>query len=564
MSSTPYKPQSFKAPVASGGKLKLLAGLIENKVTGAMLGGTLLRNVGVMDIRATAATDAPWLLPPPPPDMPTELAVPIPPSDLESLPPLASLPHYPFETAADFVQAYRDGRLTPEQVAERVLKATDDSDQMIPPMRWLIAQKKEDVMQQAAASTRRYQEGTPLGPLDGVPVLVKDEFDQEGYPTTVGTRIHGQTPAEQDAFAVSRLRAAGAILIGKANMHEIGLGVTGLNPHHGSARNPYHPGHATGGSSSGSAAAVAGGLCPVSVGADGGGSIRIPAALCGIVGLKATYGRISERGVAPVCWSVAHLGPFGASVRDVALAYGLMAGPDPHDEHTYHQPSPRIDGLDRRDLSDLTLGVFDPWFTHADEEVVASCQQMCRKLEELGAKIIPVELPELELLRPVHMITIVSEMAASQMEHYQKHRTEYGLDVRINFKLASLLSVTDYIHAQRLRFRLCRHFHTVLKQVDAILTPTTACTAPPISEAAARTGESNLTKLEQIMRFTPVGNLTGLPAISFPAGYDSNGLPIGLHAIGRMWAEHTLLRLAAAAEPLVERKTPRVHFQLLG
>jgi Asp-tRNA(Asn)/Glu-tRNA(Gln) amidotransferase A subunit family amidase len=158
-----------------------------------------------------------------------------------------------------------------------------------------------------------------LGPLDGVPIAVKDELDQVPYATTAGTRFLGREPASSDATVVARLRSAGALLVGKTNMHEVGLGITGVNPHHGTSRNPYDPARITGGSSSGSAAAVAAGLCPIAVSADAGGSIRIPAALCGVVGLKPTFGRMSERGAAALCWSLAHIGVIGASSADVAL-----------------------------------------------------------------------------------------------------------------------------------------------------------------------------------------------------------------------------------------------------
>ena len=170
----------------------------------------------------------------------------------------------------------------------------------------MIAVNRDDVMKQAREATQRIKAGKPLSIFDGVPVAVKDELDMVPYPTTVGTSFLGKSPAKEDATVVARMRAAGALLVGKTNMHEIGINVTGLNPHHGTTRNPYNTDHFTGGSSSGSATAVAAGLVPVAIGADGGGSIRIPASFCGVFGLKPTFGRVSEHGAAPLCWSVAH------------------------------------------------------------------------------------------------------------------------------------------------------------------------------------------------------------------------------------------------------------------
>jgi Asp-tRNA(Asn)/Glu-tRNA(Gln) amidotransferase A subunit family amidase len=230
-------------------------------------------------------------------------------------------PGYRFETVADFARAYRGGQLSPVDVARRLADACSSLDERDPAMQLLIAQDADDLMAQAEASAARFAAGEPLGVFDGVPVAVKDELDQVPYPTTVGTAFLGRESADEDATVAARFRAQGALLFGKTAMHEIGIGVTGLNPHHGTPRNPYDPGHFTGGSSSGPAAVVAAGLCPVAIGADGGGSIRTPAALCGISGLKATYGRISEHGAYPLCWSVGHVGPLAATVLDTALAY---------------------------------------------------------------------------------------------------------------------------------------------------------------------------------------------------------------------------------------------------
>jgi Asp-tRNA(Asn)/Glu-tRNA(Gln) amidotransferase A subunit family amidase len=426
----------------------------------------------------------------------------------------------------------------------------------------MIATIEDDLMQQARASVERYRQGAPLGPLDGVPVAVKDETNQAPYPTTVGTSFQNE-PVTEDSAVVERMRAQGALLIGKANMHEIGLGVTGLNTHHGTARNPYHPDHHTGGSSSGSAAAVASGLCPVAIGADGGGSIRIPSAFCGAVGLKATFGRISEFGAAPLCWSLAHMGPIAATARDCAIGYQALAGPDARYEAGLGQPNPTLAGFDNLDLSDLRIGIFSPWFDDADAEIVSCCRSMADALAGMGATLVEVDIPELELARLAHTISITSEMVTSMEGEYEQNRSRFGLDIRTNMVIARSFTGRDYVRAQQARTRVAGIFSSVLEQVDVIATPTTGITAPAIHPGALSHGESNLTVLGAIMRYAFPANLIGLPAISFPAGYDAAGLPIGIQFMGQPWCEHSLLRLAHAAEQHVVRAAPKVHFPLL-
>ncbi|MBN1771031.1 MAG: amidase [Deltaproteobacteria bacterium] len=563
-----YRPKRVKAPRVAGGSLRLAARLAEGRLTGGLLAGTLLRSAGVFELRA-APVEEPH--PVHPPGMPPAVAgggeegaaAPDPEGVLERL--AASCgPGFRFETAAELAAAYRDGRTTPEEVAERVLDASRRLDEAAPPLRVFLAQSADDVRAQAREATARWRAGRPLSRLDGVPVAVKDEVDQRGYPTTVGTRFLGGEPATRDAAAVERLRSAGALLVGKANMHEIGLGVTGLNPHHGSARNPYDPSRATGGSSSGPAAAVAAGLCPLALGADGGGSIRIPASFCGVVGLKPTFGRVSERGAAPLCWSVAHLGPLGATVADAALGFAVLAGPDPEDRNSLGHPAPSLEGAANEGLAGLRLAVVPGWFEHADEAVVEACRAALERLRAAGATVVERELCGLELVRPVHLVTIVSEMAAAHLEHYRKHRKDYAADTRLNLALARRLTAYDYIHAQRHRARLCGAVAALFEEVDVLVTPATGCTAPPLRTDALRSGESDLETTERIMRFAPLANLTGLPAISVPAGYDANGLPIGLQLVGRAWCERVLLRVARAVEAGVERRAPRVHERLLG
>ncbi len=419
------------------------------------------------------------------------------------------------------------------------------------------------MLEQARASTERHRVGRTLGPFDGVPVATKDEVDQVPYPTSVGTSFLGRVPAREDSTVVARMRSSGALLFGKANMHELGLGVTGLNTHHGTPRNPYAPAHHTGGSSSGPAAAVAAGLCPVAIGADGGGSIRIPSAFCGLVGLKPTYGRVSELGAAPLCWSVAHLGALASSAEDASLAYAVLAGPDPRDPNSLHQPAPRFDALAREDLRGLVLGVYGPWFRHASSPLVSACEGLVERFRDMGAVVREIEIPELDVARIGHVVTIAAEMAAAMAPH-AAHRHELSAEIRVNLALGGAFSSGEYVQAQRFRTRAIARFEQALRDVDVILTPATGIPAPRIREAALAHGESDLTTLTDIMRFAVAPNFTGHPAIAFPAGYDDTGLPLGMQAIGRAWREDVLLALAVAAERVVERRRPTLYWNVLA
>ena len=557
-----YDLESVKLPYMAGLPLRLFVALMESPLRGLLI-PKLFRDAGITRLRERQIDEPPTLYPMHFEGTLAREACCVPEQELPG-PPAEPGPGFRFASVHDYARAYREGTTTPEEVARRVLDAIEASNAADPPLRAIVTVDREDVLRQAQASAERIRNGRPLSVFDGVPVAVKDELDMVPYPTTVGTAFLGASPAQEDATVVARMRAGGALLIGKANMHEIGIGVTGLNPHHGTVRNPYGPGHFTGGSSSGPAAAVAAGLCPVALGADGGGSIRIPSSFCGLVGLKSTFGRVSEFGAAPLAWSVAHLGPLAATASDAALAYGLIAGPDPRDPISLHQPAPTLAGWDRLDLSGLTLGVYRPWFRHASADVVSACEGLLQELERRGATVREVAIPELEDGRVAHVITIAAEMTQALSWCYAEHCREHGLDVRINLALAREFSARDYIQAQRARTRMIGHFNRVLEQVDAIVTPSTGLTAPAIPKAALPDGESDLSTLTEIMRFSTPANLTGLPAISFPAGYDGAGLPIGMQAIGRAWQEPTLLRLALAAERAVERHAPEVYYEILG
>lgn len=553
----PYDLKSIPAPRLSGLALRTVVKLFEAAPSRALLSPTLIRQAGLDRFRAADVSEPPAIQPLVPHCSPLGASV----LGSVDLAPLSSVGDPGgVGTAAELTARYRDGSTSPLDVARRLISALRAIESWQPRSVPITAWNEENLLAQALASAERWQRGTPLSPLDGVPVSIKEEFAAVPFPTTGGTAYWNDV-AREDATPVARMRAAGALIYGKANMHEIGIDPTGFNLHHGRPRNPFGADRDTGGSSSGSGAAVALGLGPLSLGADGGGSIRVPAALCGVVGLKATWSRISEHGALLICWSVAHGGPLGASVRDVALGYALMAGADPLDPMSMGQPAPRLERL-TQPIAGTRIGVYRDWFDHAQADVVARAREAVDALVREGAKVVEIEVPDLELCRIAHAITILSEMRAGIGNLRITERSRMAPSVRMALALAETFRVEDYVKAQRVRTRMTRNVQKLFEQVDVIATPTTAMTAPRIEKDADAGGDVDLARTSDLMRFVVLGNMTGHPAISVPAGLDAQGLPTGLQLIGRFWEEDRLLQLAAAVERAIPPPRAQNRFRL--
>ncbi|MCP3097418.1 amidase [Myxococcus sp. K15C18031901] len=553
-----YQRNPVKAPRVSGFALRAFVNTLESGL-GAPVLEKLVRDSGITAWRDTSPGDAPPLQHPLPPGAPaTQDESPV----QQAARAIATQPRPPErETVGAYVRAYQEGRAEPVAVVRRIHAAIERLEGQ-ERMGLFVARKPDEVLRAAEASAARLRAGTPLSVLDGVPVVLKDEVDLAGFPTTLGTKFRHEV-APVDSTVAARLKAAGALILGKANMNEIGINPIGLNPHHGAARNPWNRAHITGGSSSGSAAVVAAGLCPLSIGADGGGSIRIPAALCGIVGLKATWGRIPETGVPALCWNVGHVGPMGLTVDDVAAMYALVAGPDGKDLVSQTQPRHHLSGLERGDLSDVRLGICWPYFEDAAPDVVARCRDAVRVLTDAGAKVVEVPAPDLNTVLWTHSCIILSEMATAMLPHTKEHSEDFGLDSRTNLAIGRHFRATDLVHALRHRHRLTRELLAVMADVDVLVTPATAITAPAIPESTLPEGESNLPVVDALMRYVRQGNLTGFPALSVPVGFDGAGLPVGLQLMGRPYEEHLLLRLGRVVERATPHRTPPIHVTAL-
>lgn len=387
-------------------------------------------------------------------------------------------------------------------------------------------------------------------PLAGVPILHKDILCTAGVPTAAGSRLLAGWIPDFDAAVVSRLENAGTLLLGKTNTHEFATGTTGLVSAAGAVRNPWNPEHVAGGSSSGSAAALAAGLAPAATGTDTGGSVRIPAACCGIVGLKPTYGRVSRQGVVPFAWSLDHVGPMARTVDDVAALLTAMAGPDPRDPASANRPGEDF----RRRLEDgvdgLRIGLLGKDFTdRARADVAEAVRRATARLEGLGAERVPTTTPrEAEDVGPIAIGIFLAEGGAVHSTGLARRPDAYQRETRAFLELAERVTGPVYLRAQRLRGRLCQAFARLLREVDLLLCPTLPVTAPRADARVLSLPEGEVDARATLTLFTRPFNLTGLPALSLPCGFDESGLPVGLQIVGRPFEEATVLRAAAALE----------------
>jgi aspartyl-tRNA(Asn)/glutamyl-tRNA(Gln) amidotransferase subunit A len=405
--------------------------------------------------------------------------------------------------------------------------------------------------------------GRALGALHGVPVGLKDLYDVAGVPTTAGSRLAGGANAAEDATVVARLRAAGAIVLGKLNMHEFAFGPEGLNPHFGTPWNPWDAvtHRICGGSSSGSGAAVAAGCCPGALGSDTGGSIRIPASLCGLTGIKPTYGRVSRAGVVPLAWSLDHVGPMCRTAADCALMLGAMAGRDPRDPTTSARPVPDYRTALTGSAAGLRVGLLRRFFLEsASAEVAAAVEAAAGVLAGLGAAVSEVRLDSAALAAGASFAVIGPEAYAYHEPWLRERRKDYGADVRQRLLVGAFVSASDYLKGQRARGLIRDEVTRALADVDVLLAPTTPIAATPVGQDEVELGGQRLPVRTSLIRYTRVFNLTGHPAASLPCGFTAGGLPIGLHVIGRAFDEATVLRVADAYQRVTEfhRRRPPV------
>jgi aspartyl-tRNA(Asn)/glutamyl-tRNA(Gln) amidotransferase subunit A len=434
---------------------------------------------------------------------------------------------------------------------------------------------------QALADARRYEKeiwrGDYRGPLHGVPVALKDLYNTAGVRTTAGSKIYAERIPAEDATVVGKLRAAGAVIIGKTNLHEFAYGVTADSSYFGPMRNPWDPERVAGGSSGGSGAAVAAGLCVAATGSDTGGSIRIPAALCGIVGLKPTYGRVSCHGMLPLSWSLDHPGPMARTVYGVAAMLVAMAGYDPRDPASADMPVPDYTTSLKEGVAGLRIGLDPRWaLTGIHSEVRSAFQRAIAVLEGMGAEIVEVSVPRVEEGMEAALTILSAEATAIHEDFLRTRPDDYQPDVRARLEKGFAITGLDYARARRNGKLLRRDLAALFQTVDLLATPMCGITAPKIGQREVTIDGEIVPVMAPLTRYTRVFNLTGLPAISVPCGFSSEGedakdfrslpdfgsliscgsssegLPIGLQLVGRAWDEATVLRAAYAYEMATE------------
>lgn len=400
---------------------------------------------------------------------------------------------------------------------------------------------------QVEALLRRRPHDPRQHPLLGMPIALKDLFDTAGIRTTAGSRFFADRIPAEDAAVVAKLNRCGAVFLGKTNTHEIALGVTGVNPHFGAVKNPWELTRVTGGSSSGSAAAVAAGMCLAALGTDTGGSIRIPASLCGAVGLKPTYGRVSTRGVLPLSWNLDHVGPLTRTVRDAALMLAAIAGFDPQDPASAGVPV-------EKGLVHIEEGVrgwrvamaAGRYVEAADPQVLAAVAGAAQTFRELGARVEEVDLSWIAGLALANGQMTQADGAAFHRARLAEHPGWFGADVRERLEAGAALTSGGYALARRTQVEGRRRFELFFDEYDLLLLPTTPIPAPPIEGTEAVDAARRLT------RFTAPFNLAGLPALSLPCGFTDGGLPIGLQLVSGHWKEAKALQAGHAFEQATE------------
>ena len=457
----------------------------------------------------------------------------------------------------DLARAIATKAVSPVEVVQAYLERVQARDAAL---RAYITVCGDAALEEARAAESELMGGRPRGPLHGVPIGLKDLFATAGVRTTGGSRILADAVPGQDATVVRRLRAAGAIVLGKLNMVEFAYGPEGRNPHYGDARNPWDAGTArlAGGSSSGSAVAVATGLAAAALGSDTGGSVRIPASLSGITGLKPTYGRVSRAGVLPLAWSLDHVGPMARTAADCAVLLRAMAGYDAADASASVLPVPDYPAALTGELAGLRIGLLRGLFATAPApEVGAAVEAAAAALAGAGAVVDEVTLERAGEAGPAAAAIVGAEALAFHAGWLRTRGSEYDPEVASRLRLGVLVSGVHYVRAQQVRGRLREDVDAALARRDVLVAPVTPVTAPAVADRDAAPGDGPADVRSALVRLTRHFNLSGHPACSVPCGFTAGGLPIGMQVVGRPFDEATVLRVADAWQRITDWHTRR-------
>lgn len=461
------------------------------------------------------------------------------------------------KTVDELAPLIKNKSVSPVELTKAVLDHAEANDEQINSH---ISFTREKAEKAAKKAEEEIANGNYKGMYHGIPMAIKDNIYIENEVSTMGSKIHKDFIPDHNATVIDKLNDAGAILTGKLNMHEYAWGVTTTNPHFGPCHNPWDTTKIPGGSSGGSGAALATDMTFASLGTDTGGSIRMPAAVCGIVGLKPTYGRVSSHGSFPLAWSLDHIGPMTKSVKDAAGLLEVISGYDNKDLNTVDTPVGNYTQELTGDVKDLVIGVNeDYFFKQVDTKIEKLVRANIDLLVSKGAKVQEVKIPSLKHSEWADIITILSEPAANHKKNHLTRPDDFGPDVRLLLELGALPSATDYLQAQQIRWHLKQDFDKAFEEVDVIITPTLPMQTIDIGEATVNINGEQVEVLDHVSRFTGPGNFTGLPSLSVPCGF-RDGLPVGLQIMGRAFDEQTVLNVGYAIEQTnpLEGKKPNL------
>jgi aspartyl-tRNA(Asn)/glutamyl-tRNA(Gln) amidotransferase subunit A len=453
-------------------------------------------------------------------------------------------------SATEMASGIAAGRLSPVELVDLHLQRIS---RLNPTVNAFITHLPDQAREEARRAEKAVAEGRAVRALHGVPFAVKDNIDTAGIRTTRGSWIHRDYVPPVDARLVRNLRRAGGILLGKAHLHEFAYGPDSANPHFGQCRNPWNLRRIPGGSSGGSAVAVAAGLVPIAIGTDTGGSIRLPAAFCGVVGMKPTYGRVSRHGIFPNSWTLDQAGPLARTVADIRRLLGVLTGAE-----TASDPRPRPAGSGgavsgSRWLAGVRVGLLKEHESLGLHREVASClERSIRVLEWMGATVESVSAPLARATAEIYALIVSVETAVIHEPHLRESYGLYGADVRTRLIQGFGVPAVDYVRAQQARRALTRQLRATLSRVDAILSPTVAIPAPRIGAPSVTVGKETYSLGAILPRLTRLQNLTGHPAVTVPAGFTRDRLPIGMEFSGPPHDDERLLDIAEAFERAVD------------
>ncbi|ATL25147.1 amidase [Streptomyces formicae] len=450
----------------------------------------------------------------------------------------------PYElTLAVAAQEMREQRLSPVELVDSVLERIERTEPGLQAYVTVTAERARDAARDAERELRT--RAHPRSPLHGIPVALKDLIDVAGVPTTASSRVRSEHRADADSSVAARLAAAGTALVGKTHTHEFAYGLT--TPQ---TRNAWDRDRVAGGSSGGSAVAVAAGAATFALGTDTGGSIRVPAALNGVVGLKPTYGLVARHGVTSLSWSLDHVGPLTRTVEDAALVLSVLAGHDARDPASLSVPAKDYRPVPGGNLRGLRVGVpLNYYFDHVDPEVEAAVRAAHSHLEALGATLVEVEIPMARYVQATQWGLMVPEATAYHERTLRSAPERYGDDIRVLLEAGELMSAGDYLRAQRARTLMRQAWLRMLDEVDVVAAPTVPTTAVRSDQETITWPDGTTESVsDAYVRLSAPANITGIPALSLPVGRDGAGLPIGMQLLGRPLAEDVVLRVGHAYE----------------